>query len=80
METPGQRGANPTRKRPGRARLMTWVGVLPFFAFVTLFLLLPSVRLVVGAFQSEAGGFTVGNIRSLFEAQFLQAYWTSISL
>ncbi|MDQ3589647.1 MAG: ABC transporter permease subunit [Actinomycetota bacterium] len=80
MQTPEQRGANPTRKRPGRARSMTWFGVVPFFAFVTLFLLLPSVSLVVGAFQDEAGGFTLENVRSLFESQFLGAYKTSIGL
>jgi putative spermidine/putrescine transport system permease protein len=79
-QTPEGRGTSPTRKRPGWARLMTWVGVLPFFAFITLFLLLPAVRLVVGAFQDEAGGFTAENVRSLFEAQFLGAFWTSISL
>ena len=59
---------------------MTWFGVVPFFAFVTLFLLLPSVSLVVGAFQDEAGGFTLENVRSLFESQFLGAYKTSIGL
>ena len=80
MQTPEERGANPTSKRPWWARLMTWVGVLPFFVFITLFLLLPSVRLVVGAFQDEAGRFTVANVRSLFESQFLGAFWTSISL
>ena len=76
-ETPEQ---HPTRKRLGRVRSMTWFGVVPFFAFVTLFLLLPSVSLVVGAFQDEAGGFTLENVRSLFESQFLGAYKTSIGL
>ncbi len=78
LETPKkQRG--PARKRPWW-RSPTWLGVVPFFAFVTLFLLLPSVRLVMGAFQDEAGGFTFENVRSLFQGQFLSAYWTSISL
>jgi len=52
----------------------------PFFAFIGLFLLLPSVSLVVGAFQNEAGGFTLENVRNLFEAQFLGAFWNSIAL
>ena len=68
-------------KRAGRAsRLLTWLGVAPFFAFVALFLFLPSVSLVLGAFQSQGGGFTLENVRSLFEAQFLSAYKTSIFL
>ena len=68
------------RKRPDRKRSLTWVGVVPFFAFVGLFLLLPSVWLVVGAFQGEAGGFTLQNVRNLFQAQFLGAFWNSIAL
>ena len=67
----------------GRARRklrLTWLGVVPFFLFVTLFLLLPSVSLVFGAFQTQSGGFTLDNVRSLFEAQFLGAYKTSIFL
>lgn len=78
------RAAESEGKRPGgrpRSRtLMTWLGVLPFFAFIALFLLGPSVSLVVGAFQDEAGGFTLENVRSLFEAQFLGAYKTTIAL
>jgi putative spermidine/putrescine transport system permease protein len=74
------RRATTPRKRPGRARLLTWLGVVPFFAFVGLFLLLPSVSLVVGSFQDQSGGFTLGNVRSLFEAQYLGAYKTSIFL
>jgi putative spermidine/putrescine transport system permease protein len=67
-------------KRPDRARSLTWLGVVPFFVFVGLFLFLPSVSLVVGAFQDEAGGFTLENVRILFQAQFLGAYWNSIAL
>ena len=77
------RAAESEGKRPGGRRsrtLMTWLGVLPFFVFIALFLLGPSVSLVVGAFQDEAGGFTLANVRSLFEAQFLGAYKTTIAL
>jgi len=77
------RAAEAEGKRPGGHRsrtLMTWLGVLPFFVFIALFLLGPSVSLVVGAFQDEAGGFTLANVRSLFEAQFLGAYKTTIAL
>ncbi len=63
-----------------KTRSLTWLGVLPFFAFVTLFLFLPSVTLIVGAFQDEAGGFTLTNVRTLFEPQYLGAYRTSIEL
>ena len=77
------RAAESEGKRPGgrsSRTLMTWLGVLPFFVFIALFLLGPSVSLVVGAFQDEAGGFTLANMRSLFEAQVLGAYKTTIAL
>ena len=32
-----------------------WLGVMPFFLFAILFLLLPSARLFVGSFTDEAG-------------------------
>lgn len=57
-----------------------WVGVVPFFAFVTLFLFLPTAMLFVGAFQDEAGGFTTENVSNLFQSQYLGAYRTSIAL
>ncbi len=66
------------RKRPDRS--LMWLGVAPFFAFIGFFLLLPSVWLVVGAFQNEAGTFTFENVRNLFQAQFLGAFWNSIAL
>ncbi len=72
--------ASSGRKQPDRARSLTWLGVAPFFAFIGLFLLLPSVWLVVGAFQNEAGAFTFENVRNLFQAQFLGAFWNSIAL
>lgn len=36
-----------------------WIGALPFFAFVTAFLIIPIVANVVAAFQSPSGDFTV---------------------
>ena len=61
-------------------RPLVWLGIAPFFVFVAAFLLLPSVSLVVGAFQDDAGAFTLENVRGLFEPQFLNAYKTSIAL
>lgn len=63
-----------------RTRPLVWIGVVPFFAFVALFLFLPSVTLFVGAFQDEAGGFTTENVGNLFQSQYLGAYRTSIAL
>ena len=39
----------------GRGSLLRWLGVAPFFLFVTLFLILPSLYIVVGAFRGPDG-------------------------
>ena len=67
-------------KADGRARNWNWLGVLPFFAFAMLFLILPTSYLMVGAFQDGSGAFTLANIRGLFEANVLSAYWISIRI
>jgi putative spermidine/putrescine transport system permease protein len=57
-----------------------WVGVVPFFLYVAVFLLVPSLWLAIGAFQTGNGGWTLDHVRRLFESQFAQAYVTSIKL
>lgn len=59
---------------------LAWLGVLPFFLFAVAFLLLPAVKIMVGAFQDTAGGFTLDNISTLFEEPFRGSYWQSIKL
>lgn len=61
--------------------LKKWLGVLPFFLFALLFLILPSLRLFIGSFTNEAGHFTLDNIIQLFTQQsILDAYWLSIRI
>src|SRR5512141_1959634 len=58
-----------------------WVGVIPFFLFAILFLILPSLRLFVGSFTNNDGQFTFDNILQLFEqSSILSAYWLSIRI
>jgi putative spermidine/putrescine transport system permease protein len=57
-----------------------WVGVVPFFLFALMFLVLPSAYLVLGAFQTPEGHFTLANIAGLASPTILKAYWTSIQL
>ena len=57
-----------------------WLVVAPFFVYAFLFLLLPAIRLGIGAFESTEGGFTTANVQNLFKAQYLDAYKTSIIL
>ena len=39
--------------RRATARSWSWVGVVPFFIFALLFLILPTVNLLVGSFQKH---------------------------
>jgi putative spermidine/putrescine transport system permease protein len=54
--------------------------MVPFTAFAVLFLLLPTMYIVVGAFRSADGGFTFTNIVNLFQPSILASYWISIKI
>jgi putative spermidine/putrescine transport system permease protein len=77
--TTNAQGAAPAR--PGRRRpTFTWVGLVPFILFSTLFLLIPTIYLVVGSFQTEAGDLTLQNYADLSQAQITNAFLTSIEI
>jgi putative spermidine/putrescine transport system permease protein len=57
-----------------------WLGVVPFLLFALLFLILPTMKIVVGSFQTAEGGFTLANIANLFQPSILAAYWISIRI
>jgi putative spermidine/putrescine transport system permease protein len=67
--------------RRGRVRLpLDWLGVAPFLIFVVLFLVLPTMNIVLGAFRNPAGEFTLANIRGLYTPSIMAAYWISIKI
>ena len=58
-----------------------WAGVTPFFIFALMFLIVPTLYLVVGAFQDAQGNFTLVNIEQLFTSDSIRsAYWISIKV
>lgn len=64
-----------------RAKLpLHWLGILPFAVFATLFLILPTMKIVLGAFQTPDGSLTFENIRGLNTPSILAAYWISIKI
>jgi len=72
-------GAAPAR--PGRRRpTFTWVGLVPFVAFATLFLIIPTIYLVVGSFQTEDGELTLQNYADLSQPLITNAFLTSIEI
>ncbi len=65
------------KKKPTNLNLL---GVLPFFVFALMFLILPTTYLMVGAFQDAEGRFTLQNIYGLLEPNVVQAYWISFKI
>ncbi len=61
------------------ARLAPALGLVPFLAYVTIFLLVPTGAVVLGAFQEE-GQFTLGNITTLADGAAFSALWKSVVL
>jgi putative spermidine/putrescine transport system permease protein len=69
---------------PAEARSMRlptqWLGVAPFFIFAIMFLILPTLYLMLGAFQNDAGEFTFENIAALAQPSIVAAYWISLKV
>ncbi|HZS87834.1 MAG TPA: ABC transporter permease subunit [Chloroflexota bacterium] len=71
----------PADRRPRVSRaILDWAAVIPFFAYIGVFLLLPALWLIVGAFQTESGSLTLDNIRALFNDQYANAYLNSVEI
>ncbi|WP_241238314.1 ABC transporter permease [Nocardioides pantholopis] len=67
--------------RPGRRlRIGPAVGLAPFLGFLTIFLVVPTVTVVVGAFQDDAGGFSLDRVSALFEETPMRALRQSLLL
>ena len=66
---------------PRKLRLrLEWLGVLPFAIFILLFLIMPTMKIIIGAFQTPDGSITFENIGGLFTPSILAAYWISIKI
>lgn len=61
-------------------RLGAWLGVVPFAIFATLFLILPTLTVVLGAFRAPDGGLTLQNLSGLGQERIVSAFWLSIRL
>ena len=65
---------------PGRLhRSGAYLALLPFFGYVTLFLLLPTLIVVVGAFQDANGNLTLDAIRTVLGGDAYRQAFTSRS-
>jgi putative spermidine/putrescine transport system permease protein len=57
-----------------------WIGVAPFFIFALMFLILPTLDLMVGAFQDPDGNFTLQNLLNLDQPSIISAYVISLKV
>ncbi|MGH3496701.1 MAG: ABC transporter permease, partial [Nocardioidaceae bacterium] len=53
------------------------LGAVPFFAYVTIFLIVPTVTVAVGA-SGANGHFTLANVEAWKESALLTVLWTSV--
>jgi putative spermidine/putrescine transport system permease protein len=70
--------ARPTRS--GRRLSISWLGAVPFFAYVGLFLLLPTVIIVIGSFTTPGGGLTLSNFSGIDKPFMVKAFTTSLGV
>ncbi|MBA2460476.1 MAG: acriflavin resistance protein [Actinobacteria bacterium] len=71
----------PRPARAGRGRLsLAWLGITPFLLYTFLFLFLPAGQVMFGAFQDQAGGYTLTNVETLFEEPYRSAFRNSIEV
>jgi putative spermidine/putrescine transport system permease protein len=70
----------PRRSRRGWRGLLTWVPVVPFFAYAAFFMAVPVVALIIKTFQAPGGGFTLEQVKALFSGQYRVAFVASIEV
>ncbi len=63
----------------GRGPRGALIGVLPFFVYVGIFLLIPTLVVVIGAFISD-GQVGFGNLKALTQPSLVSALWQSVWL
>lgn len=59
---------------------LNWFGVAPFLIFAVLFLILPTLHIVVGAFRTPEGSLTLVNLQGLAAPNIVNATWISMKL
>ncbi len=60
--------------------MIRWLGMAPFLAYASIFLLIPTGEIIVQAFRTPSGHFTLANVRGLTQPQILSAFETTIKI
>jgi putative spermidine/putrescine transport system permease protein len=72
--------ATSVNRSTAKNAISDWMGLIPFFVFVFIFLIYPSLNLFMGAFKDAQGNFTLANINFLKDTYVLKSYSTSLQL
>ena len=56
------------------------MGVVPFFLYAGLFLIAPAAQVLIGAFRDIDGGWTLDNVRTIFDDPYIGDFRTSIEI
>ena len=73
-------GAAPAASPPRARRSWAWLGLLPFLAFLTLFLLVPAISVFSKSLYDSDGNFGFGALKDAFTGQNLDAFSFSVRL
>jgi putative spermidine/putrescine transport system permease protein len=74
------RTPQPGRERSGLRGLRGLLGLLPFGAYTAIFLGVPTVAVIVGAFQTPHGGLTLKNVTVAVHSPYSNGFVESIEL
>jgi putative spermidine/putrescine transport system permease protein len=71
-----------TAARPlgGRRLPLSWLGVVPFFVYVGLFLLLPSAIIAAGSLVAPEGGLSFINFSAINQPFILKSFGSSLAI
>lgn len=73
-------GIGVTSERARRRRLVRWLIVAPFLAYVIAFLLIPTGEVVLQAFRDQSGSFSFAGMHLLTQPQTVSAFEETIKL
>lgn len=79
-EAPSGRTPQPGRRRPRLRGLRGLLGLAPFALYTAAFLGVPTVAVVVGAFQTPSGGLTFKNVTVALHPPYSNGFIESVEL
>ncbi len=63
-----------------RREVRRYGGVLPYLLFLLIFLIIPAISVLIGAFESNNGTLTLSNLRLAFSGPYLHSFVASFEL